>query len=134
MAGRSGVYVENPKSLTKMGETTELFLQATFVAGRKEAIRLASEMELWAKDNAPWQNVTGKAREGLKGWVDPSGGPIGTIVLQHNPELHYTIWLELAHQGRYAILTPARDYWGPKIRVSLQRLANLGYVTLGEEE
>jgi len=90
-------------------------------------------MERWAKDNAPWTDRTGKAREGLKGWVDPSSGPIGTIVLQHNPELHYTIWLELAHQGRYAILTHARDYWGPRIRKSMQRLVNLKLATFGEE-
>ena len=91
-------------------------------------------MEQWAKDNAPWKDRTTKARQGLKAWVDPTSGPIGTIVLQHDPSLHYTIWLELAHQGRYSILVPAKDFWGPRILQSLKRIARLGLVTLGEEE
>jgi hypothetical protein len=90
-------------------------------------------MEAWAKENAPWTDRTKRARDGLRGWVDPTGGPIGTIILEHDPDLDYTIWLELAYQGKWAILTPARDYWGPRIRNTMQKLVNLKHATFGEE-
>jgi hypothetical protein len=120
--------------LTKMGYTTELFLQATFKSGRNVAVRQAEEMEDWAKENAPWTDRTGAARDGLKGWVDYRSGPIGTIVLQHDPEVEHAIWLELSYQGRWSILQPAKDYWEPRIRRSMQNLVNLKLATFEEEE
>jgi len=118
--------------LTKLGEQTEKYLFAVFQSGRRVAIEQAEDMEAWAKENAPWTDRTGKAREGLKATVEPTG-PIGTIILQHDPDLDYTIWLELAYQGKWAILTPARDFWGPVIRRSMQNLVNLKLATFGEE-
>jgi hypothetical protein len=108
----------------------EEYTQTVFVAGRKEAYVLAAEMQQWAKDNAPWMDRTGDARAGLRGEVDEEVGAIGVIILTHDPLLDYPIWLEIAHQGRFAIIAPAIDYWGPIFFKRMKRLMNLGQVAL----
>lgn len=67
----------------------------------------ASKMESWAKQNAPWTDRTGQARQRLTGqayWEDSS---IVVAAIAH--QVDYGIWLELAHQRQYAILEKALD-------------------------
>lgn len=62
----------------------------------------ASKMEAWAKENAPWTDRTGAARQRLHGeayWENPQ---IVVAAVMH--QVDYGIFLELAHQRRYAIL------------------------------
>lgn len=62
----------------------------------------ASKMESWAKDNAPWTDRTGAARQRLHGeayWENPK---IVVAAVMH--QVDYGIYLELAHQRRFAIL------------------------------
>lgn len=62
----------------------------------------ASKMESWAKDNAPWTDRTGQARQRLHGeayWENPS---IVVAAIMH--QVDYGVYLELAHQRKYAIL------------------------------
>lgn len=62
----------------------------------------ASKMEAWAKDNAPWTDRTGAARQRLHGeayWENPK---IVVAAVMH--QVDYGIYLELAHQRKYAIL------------------------------
>lgn len=102
------------------------YTQAIFQSGRRVAYDRAEDIEAWCKANAPWQDRTGDARERLHATVEETG-PIGTIVIAHGVE--YGIWLEIAHQGRYAIIAPAIDYWGPVVMRDLQNMMNLGLVT-----
>jgi len=106
------------------------YTQTVFAAGRNEAYVLAAEMEAWAKENRPWTDRTGDAKAGLRGFVDEEVGAIGVVILTHDPLLDYPIWLEIANQGRYAIIAPAIDYWGPIYFKRLQRLMRLGQVSL----
>lgn len=62
----------------------------------------ATKMETWAKQNAPWTDRTGQARQRLTGqayWENPN---IVVAAIAH--QVDYGIWLELAHQRKYAIL------------------------------
>lgn len=106
-------------------EMAEKYTQAVFQSGRNIAYDRAGDMETWAKQNAPWQDRTGDARERLHATVEETG-PIGTIVLSHGVD--YGIWLEVAHSGAYAIIAPAIDYWAPIVFRDIQRMMNLGLV------
>ena len=62
----------------------------------------ATKMETWAKQNAPWTDRTGHARQRLTGqayWENPS-----IVVASISHKVDYGKWLELAHQRKYAIL------------------------------
>lgn len=64
---------------------------------------LASEMESYAKANAPWEDDTTDARQGLKGFAVHSDTR-HTAWLGHSVD--YGIWLEIRWGGRFAILLP----------------------------
>lgn len=102
------------------------YTQAVFQSGRQIAYDRAEDMEAWAKQNAPWTDRTGDARERLHATVEETG-PIGKIVLSHGVD--YGLWLEIAHSGAYAIIAPAIDYWAPIVFKDLQRMMNLGLVS-----
>lgn len=53
---------------------------------------------------------------------------IGTIRLGYGDEpgdVEHAIWLEIAKQGRYAIIARAIDYWGHKLSQRLKQVAHL---------
>jgi hypothetical protein len=116
-----------------MGQVAEEFLHTVLVSGKNAAKRQAREIDEWLGPHAPWKDDTGDARRGLHAFVDETAGPIGTIVISHDPLLDYTIWLEIANQGRYSIIRPALDYWAPKTKASLQSLVNLGLISMGSK-
>lgn len=64
-------------------------------------------VESEAKANASWVDRTGNARQGLHGFVEDVSESIVLLVLQHKME--YGIFLELSHQGRYAIILPTLE-------------------------
>lgn len=64
--------------------------------------------------------------------------PIVDLIFKHDYErVIYARWLEIANGGRYSIIAPALDYWGPKLMNNIKRLNNLvqfqGMYTFGEE-
>lgn len=63
----------------------------------------AQKMEGWAKENRPWTDRTGAARQRLKGsayQIDKGY----RLEIAHG--VNYGIFLELAHERRFAILEP----------------------------
>ena len=76
------------------------------------------------KEQAPWTDRTGDARRGLRAWVEEVG-PIGEIHVSHDEELDYAVWLEVAYQGRWGIISKTIDYWEPKFARGIQGMANL---------
>lgn len=105
-------------------QMAQKYTQAIFQSGRRIAHEQAAEMQAYARSNAPWQDRTGAARAGLTATVEETG-PIGTIVLSHGVD--YGIWLEVANGGRFAIIAPTIDVFGPKVMRSLQNMINLGH-------
>jgi hypothetical protein len=63
------------------------------------------------RTNAPWTDRTGNARSGLDGIVFRQGGGWVMNLFGRAP---YQIWLEVKNQGRYAIITPTIQRWGPR--------------------
>lgn len=56
-----------------------------------------------AKQNAPWTDITGQAREGLIAEVYTDSGEV-VLTLAHQVE--YGVWLETIQNGKYAIIIP----------------------------
>lgn len=63
---------------------------------------VAKKMVVWARDNAIWENQTTNARQGLRGdaWWESSN----QLVCSMSHTMEYGVWLELAHEKKYAIL------------------------------
>jgi Bacteriophage HK97-gp10, putative tail-component len=69
-------------------------------------------IEDYAKQNAPWADRTGAARDGLTASVEEDGGEV-VLELAHTVE--YGIWLETIQDGAYAIIMPTLEALGPEI-------------------
>lgn len=74
--------------------------------------RLIEQMVEDAKQNAPWSDNTGSAREGLDADLS-SAGDVYTITLFHTVD--YGQWLETIQSGRFAIIMPTIEKWAPEI-------------------
>lgn len=87
----------------------------------------AQKIENYAKVNARWKNHTTNARTRLKGYNEPL--PKGRrIILSHGVD--YGIWLELAHEKKYAIIMEAINTVGaneimPAFKKVMERLRRL---------
>lgn len=90
------------------------------LAALQIAYYLAPMMEEYAKDNAPWTDRTGNARQGLQGFVEDVSETIVDIYISHG--MDYGKWLELAHAGRYAILWPTIQAHMPVITGMLEEV------------
>lgn len=71
----------------------------------------APKIQAWMRTNASWTDRTSNARNGLFTSVQISENKVD-IVLYHS--VPYGVWLEVRWSGRYAIINPAIQYWGPK--------------------
>ena len=72
----------------------------------------AKVFESYAKQNRPWTDRTGQARQRLTGYVEDI--PVGfRINIAHGVD--YGIWLEYAHEMKYAILEPTVRIKGQEV-------------------
>lgn len=74
-------------------------------------------VERWMKINAPWKDRSGNARQTL--WTRVDEIPLQMVSLEMHHGMEYGFWLEVRFQGTYAIITPAINYWGPRIWVQI---------------
>lgn len=72
----------------------------------------APQVEAQMKVDAPWNDQTGNARQGLGARAFSEDTNHG-IVLFHS--VAYGIWLEVRWGGRYAIILPTIEQYGPMI-------------------
>lgn len=72
----------------------------------------ASDLEGYMKQNRPWTDRTGQARQRLKGTVEETEAGYRIALSQG---VDYGIWLELAHEKKYAILEPTVRLKGPEV-------------------
>ena len=79
----------------------------------------AAEIEREAKLNAPWEDRTTNARQGLFSTVDQAEDRT-TIYLSH--EMDYGVYLELKNHGRYAIIMPTLERFYPRVMGSVKEL------------
>lgn len=80
----------------------------------------ASKMEAWAKQKAPWTDRTGRARQGLAGRAYWENSNIVVAAIAH--QVDYGIWLELAHQRKYAILEKTLEEHRGEIEAAVKKL------------
>lgn len=79
----------------------------------------AKRMEAEAKANKPWTTRTSNAENSIQGTFDWEGNKC-KIVLSGNME--YSVYLELAHEKKYAILKPTIERNAPRILKGYQKL------------
>lgn len=89
------------------------------MAVRMYAETASKKLESSAKTGAKWTDRTGAARNRLNSYVQPQPTKI-RIVLAHGVD--YGIWLELAHEKRYAIIQPTIDLKSVEIFAGLDKL------------
>jgi len=83
------------------------------------AVYFGVKMEIYAKQNAPWTDRTGNARQTLFSLVELTPGE-AVLYLSHG--VSYGKWLELCNQGRYAIIMPAMQVHYRELAGALQGL------------
>jgi hypothetical protein len=81
---------------------------------------VAPQAEAYMRENAPWTDRTGNARQGLgaRVVVNPE---VVSIVLYHS--VFYGIFLEARWGGKYAIIEPTIAVMAPKYAEAVRRLA-----------
>ena len=77
-------------------------------------------IESYAKDNAPWTDRTGNARQSLHAFTQVLARDTVALYLAHG--VNYGVFLELAHQGRYAIIMPTLEAHYTAISQMLQEI------------
>jgi hypothetical protein len=93
---------------------------ARLEAGVERVARTSAlAMEAAARTNAPWQDDSGAARNGLRGFPARDGDRI-RIILCHSVD--YGPFLELARGGKYAILWPTIEQELPQLKAGLAGL------------
>ena len=104
----AGIKIDASKLLANL-ENAETKSQ---VAIRMFAQEGAKKFENHAKKNRPWTDRTGQARQRLTGYVEAI--PVGfRINIAHGVD--YGIWLEYAHEMKYAILEPTVRIKGQEV-------------------
>lgn len=73
----------------------------------------------WLKQNAPWHDNTGAARTGLTA-LATSLNEKHELLMAYS--VYYGIWLEVAHSGRWAIITPGMRIIGEKVMRDMEFL------------
>lgn len=66
----------------------------------------------YAKSNAPWQDITGAARQGLDVDVSVEGDEI-VLSLYHTVD--YGLWLEIIEGGKFATIMPTLEHFAPSV-------------------
>lgn len=78
-------------------------------------------MEGEMKQNAPWQDRTGNARQGLHCKVEHNEA-VKTIVLQTAHTADYGVYLEYTNSGKYAICGPTAKKYAPEVIDNARRI------------
>ena len=117
----AGIKVDASKLLANL-ENAETKSQ---VAIRMFAQEGAKKFENHAKKNRPWTDRTGMARKSLNATTEKIDNGI-RITLAHGVD--YGLWLELAHEKRFAIVKPTIELRGNEVLKGYADLLNkMGY-------
>lgn len=76
------------------------------------AEHFAPEILSYAKENAPWQDITGDARAGLEIEVAKDLDEV-IITLYHTVD--YGLWLEVIQSGKFATIMPTLEHYAHEV-------------------
>jgi hypothetical protein len=111
----TGITFEGDTMIANLKEFDLHVARATAAA----AEYIAPQAEAHMKNNAPWTDRTGAARNGLRAKVVAGPETIG-IVLYHS--VPYGIFLEVRFNGAYAIILPTIQEFAPRFLDAIGRL------------
>jgi hypothetical protein len=101
--------LNSDKFLNNLTQTENRLLRAT----RLYAETSAAQLEAYAKQNAPWKDITGISRQTISHDVK-SERYKQTIILRGGVSAHFP-YLELGFERRYAIIEPTMIKLAPNI-------------------
>lgn len=90
----------------------------------EEVLEVAIEALEFAKDQAPWNDRTGAAREGLDTSVQWEGAE---IVWDLYHQVDYGIWLETVLNGKYSVIMPTLELFAPRVGRGLREKTEVDY-------
>lgn len=103
------------KLITGISKADTMALDAILMYGDTAATKL----EGWMKNEAPWTDRTAQARQRLSTSAEKTSEGI-RIALMHGVD--YGVFLEFAHEQRYAIIEPTIRLHGPEVLQGYQGL------------
>lgn len=83
----------------------------------------AEDIQTWMQENAVWEDRTGYAREHLL--TDIERFQDGLNIWLFYQEVPYDVYLETMQAGKFSILGPAIDYWGPILMNDVRSILGL---------
>ena len=95
----------------------EVYKRNVVFAVRQVALYWSAVFESYAKENAPWTDRTGNARQSLHTWVEESPN---MVRLYLSGGVDYQIALETLYAGRFSIIWPTIQRHLPEIQKMLQ--------------
>ena len=104
-----------PEVLSNLDKWKELKKAGITAVG----MNTAKEAEAKAKQDAPWQDRTGNARQGLRG---TSGWEGETLKIRLSHSMEYGPYLELCNDGKYAILEKTLNSFREELHNNLKRI------------
>jgi hypothetical protein len=113
--GSNGIEWDTKKLEASLAVIEPRIMRGLAVTGAKTA----SDGEAWMKSNAPWNDVTGNARNGLRGRYTNNKFQ-HRVTFSHTVD--YGIWLEVRFDGRNAIVLPAVERFAVQWASLLNRL------------
>ena len=99
-----------------------------WIGKKLDALEVFSDMEAkkasgYAKENRRWTDRTSHARQALDGAARWANLIHLMAFIYH--QVDYGVWLELAHDGKYAILEEARDHVRNEYLEGVKRIVNM---------
>lgn len=114
--GLSGIFVRN--SLSRGIATASVVVPHQL---EEEVLNTAIDALDYAKANAPWNDITGDARDGLDVDVHWEGA---VIVWDMFHSVDYGLYLETRWNAKYAIIMPTLEMFAPQIGKGLTETSN----------
>lgn len=111
----SGFKFDAKDMLSKIGQASTKSEAAIAMYAENAALTLQN----YARENRPWTDRTGHARQRLTGSVAKVSQGY-QIILAHGVD--YGKWLELAHEKRFAIIQPTIQAKSPEILSGFNKL------------
>ncbi|HEY8414649.1 MAG TPA: hypothetical protein VIK99_02640 [Thermaerobacter sp.] len=108
-----------PKGLNRVLKNLDAWHLRQRAATIALAKNWAGRMESYMKQKAPWKDRTGNARNGLWGAAAFDGS---NVYIRIGHTVRYGVFLELAHDGKYAILGPTQRHFQADVFKSFEEL------------